>query len=431
MTPPDDAHGRAEHVPADHGTPLPRTAPIATAEAPLAWLGAALAELDEQCLRRRLATRSGPSTPGRICLDGVPLVNFSANDYLGLAADERLVDAVVRAAHQSGWGSGASPVVSGRGAWQAELERALAEFEGTAAALLFPSGYAANVGAISALAGKQDIIFSDAWNHASIIDGCRLSGAQIEIYPHRDSAALRQALARFRGFRRRLIVTDALFSMDGDLASLPELVELAEHAGAMLLVDEAHGTGVFGAHGRGVCEHWGVEGRVPVRVGTLSKALGSSGGFVAGPQSLIDWLSNRARPYVFSTAPPEALAAAALAALRVIREEPQRRERLLACAEHLRRRLRQQGWDTGESVSQIVPVIIGDPERTMQLASRLRERGLLVPGIRPPSVPDGESRLRISLSAAHTDEMIGQLEGALHELSAIAAARPHSAPGRQ
>ena len=223
-------------------------------------------------------------------------------------------------------------------------------------------------------------------------------------------------MAAADGFRRRLIVTDGLFSMDGNTAPLVELAELAERHDAMLMVDEAHATGVLGEHGRGVSEQQGVESRVHVRVGTLSKALGSIGGFVAGPQKFVDWLVCRARPYVFSTAPPEPLAAAAVEALRIVRREPQRRDRVLALAARLRERLAAQGWRLGPSTSQIIPIIIGDPQATMQLAAELRQRGLLVPGIRPPSVPAGESLLRISLSCAHTDEQIDQLVDQLDEL---------------
>ena len=385
---------------------------------PFAWLDDELVSLEANHLRRRLSTREGRQRPATIRLDGRPMVNFASNDYLGLAA-ESLVEAVEKALHQVGWGSGASPLITGRGAVHAELERTLADFEGAEAALLFPTGFAANTGTIPALLDKRDVVYSDAKNHASIIDGCRLSGARIEVYPHRDVDYLRTAIQDGRAFRRRLIVTDGLFSMDGDFAPLAELAELAEQFDAMLMVDEAHATGVFGQRGRGVCEQLGVEDGVHVRVGTLSKALGSIGGFVVGQQCLIDWLANRARSYVFSTALPEATAAAALEALRLIQSEPFRRTELLSRAAQLREDLKRQGWHTGDSVSQIIPVIVGNPARTMELASGLRERGLLVPGIRPPSVPPGESLLRISLSYDHTEEMIDRLLQAMVELKVV------------
>jgi 8-amino-7-oxononanoate synthase len=382
---------------------------------PLDWLDEKLAVLDAACLRRRLLTRQGPQRADRLLLEGRQLVNFGSNDYLGLAA-EVLTDGVIGTLRTAGWGSGASPLVTGRGTLHAELEAALARFEETEAALLFPSGFAANVGTITALVGRRDVVFGDAKNHASLIDGCRLSGADFQVYPHRDVDHLADALCRAGGFRRRLLVTDSLFSMDGDFAPLVELADLAERFGAMLMVDEAHATGVFGQFGRGVSEHLGVEGGVHVRVGTLSKALGSIGGFVAGPIRLIDWLTNRARTYVFSTAPPEAVAAVGLQGLKIVQQEPHRRRILLERARWLRDRLGEDGWSTGDSASQIIPVRIGDRQKTMALAVTLRERGFFVPGIRPPSVPQGQSLLRISLSYLHTDEMIRGLADALGTL---------------
>jgi 8-amino-7-oxononanoate synthase len=383
----------------------------------LDWIDTELATLEALNLRRRLTVRTGPQSPAVIDMDGRQLVNFGSNDYLGLAAGA-LSDAVQRAVASVGWGAGASPLVTGRGALHAELERQLAEFEGTEAALLFPSGFAANLGTIAALVGPGDVIFSDAKNHASIIDGCRLSGARIQVYPHANAKALCQLIRQATQSRRRLIVTDSLFSMDGDVAPLVQLAALAEQAGAMLMVDEAHATGVFGEQGRGVAEHLGVQGAIDIRVGTLSKALGSIGGFVAGSQRLMDWLTNRARPYVYSTAPPEAIAAAALEALRLVRAEPERRTTLLTRAARLRQRLQQAGWSTGNSISQIIPVIIGDPQRATQMSAVLRERGFLIPGIRPPTVPEGESLLRISLSYAHTDEVLDRLATELAQLGA-------------
>jgi 8-amino-7-oxononanoate synthase len=384
---------------------------------------------------------------------------------LGLASDERLRTAARAAVERDGWGSGASPLVSGRGEVHAELERRLAEFEGTEAALLFPSGFAANAGIIPALVDDPDAIFGDAKNHASLIDGCRLSKARRFVYPHADCNALESMLRAASHFRRRLIVTDTLFSMDGDVAPLTDLAQLAERYDAMLMVDEAHATGVFGRHGRGVVElldagswMWDVgqdtaarhnlHERVHIRVGTLSKALGSAGGFVCGSRSLIEWLANRARTYVFSTAQPTAVSAAALAALGIVCDEPHRRHELLQHATDLRLRLSAQGWrlragshpkgtrqgagsrqtransDTDSDSppgtlwvappsplipTQIIPLFIGHADRTMRHSASLREAGLFVPGIRPPSVPQGESLLRISLCYQHTPEMIDAL----------------------
>lgn len=384
---------------------------------PLAWLTDELRAWEAQGLRRHLQKRSGPQLGSEVNYQGRAYLNFGSNDYLGLAAAPELIAAVQQQLQTLGWGAGASPLVTGRGELHAQLERELACFEGTDAALLFPTGYAANVGAITALVGREDVIFSDAKNHASIIDGCRLSGARLLVYPHNDVDALARLLDEHAAnARRRLIVTDSLFSMDGDLAPLATLSQLAAQHHAMLLVDEAHATGVFGAQGRGVSELQGCEAGVHIRVGTLSKALGSHGGFVAGSQTLIDWLANRARPYVFSTAAPEALAAAGLAALAIVREQPQRRRQLLQNAAELRENLRSRGLNVGASQSQIIPVILGDPERTMQASLQLREQGLWVPGIRPPSVPPGESLLRISLTVAHTPEMVERLIEALSGL---------------
>lgn len=381
----------------------------------LNWIDDELEAWEAQGLRRHLLERQGPQDAARLVYEGQTYLNFGSNDYLALAG-EALVPAVQAVLARAGWGAGASPLVTGRGTLHAELERELARFEGTEAALLFPTGYAANVGTIAALVARGDAIFSDAHNHASIIDGCRLSGAEVHVYRHGDAGDLARLLREHGpSARRRLIVTDTLFSMDGDLAPLKEIAPLADEHDAMLMVDEAHATGVFGARGRGVAEHLGVEEGVHIRVGTLSKGLGSHGGFVSGPQKLIDWLANRARTYVFSTAAPEALAAAGLAALRIVEEEPHRRSELLARAARLRERLRAMGLNVGASASQIIPVILGDPVRTMDAARRLRERRLWVPAIRPPSVPPGQSLLRISLTWGHREEMVEELVRGLSE----------------
>jgi 8-amino-7-oxononanoate synthase len=377
---------------------------------PFTWVDGALRELDVQGLLRKLAVRE-TSPAAVIEIDGRRLVNFGSNDYLGLAGEERLMDATATA-HVWGVGAGASPLITGRTALHAELERRLAEFERTEAALLFPTGFAANAGTIPALADDGDVILADAKNHASLIDGCRLSRAERHVYPHADCEALEALLRQSEGKRRRLIVSDTLFSMDGDLAPLAEIVEAARRYDAMVLLDEAHATGVFGQHGRGILEHLGLEqetrGHV-IRTATLSKAFGAAGGFVCGPQRVIDWLANRARTYVFSTAAPAPVAAAALAGLDVVQSEPRRRTELLRRAAALRDRLKRQGWNVGPSQSQIIPIIVGEAGATMALAESLRERGYFIPGIRPPTVPPGESLLRLSLCWHHTEEMIAGL----------------------
>ena len=385
---------------------------------PLAWIDDELTSLKTRQLRRQLTTRSGAQRAQQVHIDDQPLVNFSSNDYLGYAAE--LATFHQQAWFEDGWGSGASPAISGRSELHEQLEAQLARFERTEAALLFSSGYAANTGCIPALAGPTDAVFSDEKNHASIIDGCRLSGAEIAVYRHLDLDQLAELLEQHSTARRRLIVTDSLFSMDGDLAPLVQLSQLAQQSGAMLMVDEAHATGVLGPGGRGLAEELGVADQVDVRVGTLSKALGSAGGFVAGSAQLIQWLSNRARSYVFSTAPPPPLAAAALQALLWVDEQPERRQQLLAQAAQLRQQLGQQGWQVCDHASQLIAIRVGDPGLTLQLSSQLRQQGLLVPAIRPPTVPEGQSLLRISISYNHQVAECDQLLAALASCRSLA-----------
>lgn len=349
----------------------------------------------------------------RIRYRGREFVNFSSNDYLDLAADPRLARAAMAAARKYGTGAGASPLVSGYLPPVRKLERDLARWEGAEAALVFSSGYAANLAAVSTLAARGDAIFSDQLNHASLIDGSRLSRARVHVYRHSDPEHL-ESLLREHGSaaRHRLVVTDGLFSMDGDLAPLAELIKLANRHDYLLLVDEAHATGVLGAHGRGVSELAPATNRL-VKLGTLSKALGSQGGFICGSGILMSWLVHHCRPYIFSTALAPPAAAAARQALRIVAAEPERRQRVLALAESLRAGLQKLGyaeksrWRT--SCSQIVPIVVGGARAATQLSARLERLGLLVPAIRPPSVPAGTSRLRISLTAGHTEEDVARL----------------------
>jgi 8-amino-7-oxononanoate synthase len=376
----------------------------------LDWLSEALGGLSREGLRRE--RRVGSGLPAGT-------IDFGSNDYLGLAGDPRLAEAAAEAAGALGWGAGASPVISGRSTLHAELERRLAAFEGAEAAIVFPSGFAANAGIVPALVEEGDVVYADAKNHASLIDGCRLSRAERRVYAHNDAAALEAMLQTDAGcFRRRLIVTDGLFSMDGDFAPLAELGELAERFDAMLLVDEAHATGVWGEGGRGSVEHFAaaaprLRSQVAVCVGTLSKALGSAGGFVTGSGELIEWLYNRARPYVFSTASPPAVAAASIASLEIVQAEPERREAVHRNAQTLRELLHAAGWSTGASASQIVPILAGEPETALSLSARLAEQGFYVPAIRPPSVPAGESLLRVSVSSRHSERELRGLVEAL------------------
>jgi 8-amino-7-oxononanoate synthase len=363
--------------------------------------------------RRRVQSGQGP----HLRLHGRTLVNFSSNDYLGLAGDPRLAEAAAEAARRWGTGAGASPLVSGLLPPLEALEEALAQWEGTEAALVFSSGYTANLALVAALAGREDAVFSDALNHASLIDGCRLSRARVHVYRHVDPGHLEQLLhTEGRAMRRRVIVSDSVFSMDGDQAPLAELLALAERHDALVLLDEAHASGVLGEHGRGLVDDLpaGAPGRDRlIRMGTLSKALGAQGGFVCGTRTLCDWLINTARPYVFSTALAPPAAAAALCAIAIVRQEPERRRRVLALGDRLREGLRRQGLDTGPSSCHLIPILVGDPNRTVLLSQALEEQGLLVPAIRPPSVPEGTSRLRISVTAGHMEADVEHLIEAL------------------
>ncbi len=373
------------------------------------WIAEATQRLRKDGLLRHLVERDGPQG-AQIMLAGQRLINFGANDYLGLANHPSVKAAAAQAIDEFGWGSGASPLVLGYTQAQRELEEAIAARKRVPSSVLFPTGYAANLGTIVALAGKGDAIFSDAKNHASIVDGCRLSRASVTIYDHADVAQLESQLANDNSCGRRLIVSDGLFSMDGDVAPLERLAELADSFGAMLMVDEAHATGVLGCTGCGASELARVESCSNlVRTGTLSKAWGSVGGFCIGPKTLTDWIRNRARSYIFSTAAPAAVCRAAVAAIRTEKETPERRTDLLASAKRVRSELKRQGWNTGNSTSQIIPVLVGAPEKAVAAAKHLRHLGLFVPAIRPPSVPHGESLLRVSLTAEHTPAMLERL----------------------
>lgn len=365
------------------------------------WISGELHKLDQADLRR-VPRICEPQPGGRCRVDGIECLNLASNDYLGLATDPRVISAAVQAAQQFGTGAQASVLVSGRTPIHAELESALAEFEETEAALLFPSGFAANVGVIGSLVGDGDVVLCDRLNHASLIDGCRLSGARFRVYGHCDMDQLASELEKSREARRRLIVTDSLFSMDGDVAPLAELAERAFRTQSMLLVDEAHATGVYGERGTGMCDSISTLPGL-IRIGTLSKALGSQGGFLAGRAELCDWVRNTARTQMFSTALTPAACGAALEAVRLIASEPHRRESVRALARTLRTQLRGLGWETlGEADSPIVPMIVGEPQQALALSQRLLSQGFFVPAIRPPTVPRGTSRLRISLSASHT-----------------------------
>ncbi len=373
------------------------------------WLAEQLDELRAAGLSRN--RRRVRSLAGGWCEIGERrLRNFASNDYLNLAHDPRLAEAARTAMSEAGVGATASALVSGRSPYHEALEDRLAKFERQESAVLFPTGYAANVGTIAALVDERDVIFCDRLNHASLIDGCRLSGAKLLVYRHDRLDKLETALERGKDYQRRWVVTDSLFSMDGDTAPLAELVDLGARFDARLIVDEAHATGVFGNQGRGIAEWRGVEDRIAVRIGTLSKALGTLGGFVAGSEILCDWLWNKARSQMFSTAFPPAICAAACRAVDLIEQEPWRRAHLLALANSLRERILDLGFEIPPgSVGPIVPVIFGEIEQTLQVARDLEEAGFLVAAIRPPTVPQGTSRIRITLTAAHIEEDVESL----------------------
>ncbi len=358
-----------------------------------------LEELRDRGLHRRLRLVEGPQGP-RVTLDGEPVLLLCSNNYLGLADHPRVREAAAEAAMRWGAGAGASRLISGNMQPHRRLEQRLAAFKGYESALLFGSGYLANTGTIAALAGRGEVVFSDELNHASIIDGCRLSRAETFVYRHGDVEHLAWGL-RQAGERAALIVTDGVFSMDGDVAPLEELVPLARGHGCRLMVDEAHATGALGPGGRGSVAAAGLSGEVDVVVGTLGKALGSYGAYVCASRELVDYLLNTARPFIFSTAPPPPSVAAALAALELLESDPHRVERLAQNAATLRAALAAEGLAAGDSSTQIVPVEVGDAARTMELCERALERGVFAQGIRPPTVPEGRSRLRFTVMATH------------------------------
>jgi 8-amino-7-oxononanoate synthase len=354
--------------------------------------------------------RTATSAPAReIVLGGKAYLNFSSNNYLGLAAHPAVKRAAQAAIESYGAGGTSSRLIAGTLEPHRELEEKLARYKNTEAALVFPSGYQANVGVIGALLSGGDCLIMDRLSHASLWDAARLSRARIFVYPHRDIVALEKVLRRAKGYRRKLVVTDSVFSMDGDLAPLPDIVVLARTHGAWTMIDEAHATGVFGENGRGLAEHYGLENNIDIIMGTLSKALGSQGGFVCGARETIQYMVNRSRAFIYTTALAPACAAGALAAIGVAEAEPARRQKVLSLAGGLRGRLRAVGFNTLSSESQIVPLLVGPTTETVSLSAKLWRDGIYAPPIRPPTVPDGECRLRFSLTADHTADDIARL----------------------
>lgn len=371
-----------------------------------------LERLRGEGLYRGRRITEGPQGP-QMVVDGRPVLAFCSNDYLGLAAHPEVLAAFIRGAQTYGVGSGAAHLVNGHSRAHHALEEALAEFTGRERALLFSTGYMANLGIAQALAGRGDAVFEDRLNHASLLDAGLACGARFTRYAHADAADLERRMQRRTG-GEALILTDGVFSMDGDLAPLPELAQLARRHGAWLMVDDAHGLGVLGAGGGGSLEHYGLDAQaVPILMGTLGKALGTAGAFVAGSAELIEYLIQRARTYIYTTAQPPAVAEAARAALGLVRRESWRRERLRALVQRFRTGAEQLGLRLMDSITPIQPVVVGEAGAAVRLSEQLLERGLLVPAIRPPTVPKGTARLRVTLSAAHTEAQVDRLLEAL------------------
>lgn len=363
--------------------------------------------------RRRRVTAS-PQAPEMI-VDGRPLLSFCSNDYLGLAADPRLAEAARAGLARYGTGAGAAHLINGHAAAHHALEEELADFTGRPRALLFSTGYMANLGVVSALLGRGDSVLQDRLNHASLLDAGLVSRARQLRYRHADPQSLAQQLARAQG--EKLVATDGLFSMDGAIAPLPALARICRENNSWLLVDDAHGLGVLGEQGGGCLEHFGLDAdQVPILMGTLGKGLGSAGAFVAGADDLIEFLIQQARSYIYTTAQPPAIAEATRAALRIVRAEGWRREHLMRLIEHLRQGLRQLGLPLMASQTPIQPVLAGSAELALRWSDQLQAAGILLPAIRPPTVPEGSARLRISLSASHTEEQVDRLLAAMAEL---------------
>ncbi|HEY8342196.1 MAG TPA: glycine C-acetyltransferase [Calditerricola sp.] len=376
----------------------------------LAHLREELEQLKAQGVFRPL-TEIESAQGARVVIRGKEVIQLASNNYLGLTTHPKLKEAALKAVERYGAGTGSVRTIAGTFTMHEELEKKLAEFKHTEAALVFQSGFTANVGVLSSILDERDVVISDALNHASIIDGIRLTKAARRIYRHNDLDDLEAALKETQQYRTRLIVTDGVFSMDGDIAPLPQIVELAERYDAIVMVDDAHASGVLGKNGRGTVDHFGLHGRVHIQVGTLSKAIGVLGGYVAGSQVLRDYLIHRARPFLFSTSHPPAVTAACLAAIEVLLTEPERIERLWANTRFFKDGLKNLGFDTGNSETPITPVIVGDEALAMKLSDKLFEYGVYAQGIVYPTVPKGKARVRTIVTAVHTKE---DLEAALH-----------------
>ena len=370
---------------------------------PLAFLDETLAQLKAEGLYRSLRELQGEQS-SRARFDGLDVINLSSNNDLGLTTHPKLYDAALAAIKEWGVGSGSVRTIAGTMELHMRLERRIADFKHTEAAVVFQSGFTANAGTVSSLLGKGDVILSDELNHASIIDGARLSRAEIKVFPHRDVEALERLLVETEGAPRRLVITDGVFSMDGDIAPLPGIAAAARRHGVIMMVDDAHASGVLGRAGRGTVDHFDLHGQVDVQVGTLSKAIGVLGGYVCGSRSLIEFLYHRARPFLFSTSHPPAVAAACLAAFDVLEQEPERIEQLWSNTRRFKEGLKRLGFDTGLSETPITPILVGESELAMKFSDRLFEKGVFAQGIGYPTVAKGRARLRTIVTATHTEE---------------------------
>jgi glycine C-acetyltransferase len=368
---------------------------------PLAYLGDELNSLKQQNLYRHLRILEDEQK-AHTTFDQRSVVNLSSNNYLGLTTHPRLRQAALKAIEEFGVGSGSVRTIAGTMAIHMELERRLAEFKQVEAVVVFQSGFTANAGTVSSVLTKEDVVISDELNHASIIDGCRLSRATIKVFPHKDIDAARKIIKELPASQRKLLITDGVFSMDGDLGPLPDLCALAEDTGCIMMVDDAHASGVFGRNGRGTVDHFGMHGRVDIQVGTLSKAVGALGGYVAGNRNLIEFLYHRARPFLFSTSHPPAVAAACIAAVDVLMEEPQIIDRLWENTRFFKAGLERLGFNTGISESPITPVIAGESAKAMKLSDRLFEEGVFAQGLAFPTVARDKARVRTIVTATHT-----------------------------
>ena len=372
---------------------------------PLAFLSAELDSMKQQGLYRRLRVLDDEQKPSTT-VDHHHVVNLSSNNYLGLTTHPRLRERALEAIARLGVGTGSVRTIAGTMDIHMELERRLAEFKQTEAVVVFQSGFTANAGTVSSILTKDDVVISDELNHASIIDGCRLSRAEIKVFPHKDVEAARAILRALPAAQRKLLITDGVFSMDGDLGALPDLCALAEEFGCIMMVDDAHASGVFGRNGRGTIDHFGVHGRVDIQVGTLSKAIGALGGYVAGSRALIEFLHHRARPFLFSTSHPPPVAAACIAAIDVLLDEPVLIDRLWDNTRFFKAGLNDLGFNTGMSESPITPVIVGDASLAMALSDRLFARGVFAQGIGFPTVARDKARVRTIVTATHTRDQL-------------------------